>query len=570
MAYIEPNTIVKFLREVPLDPDYENTLYFSSISEQTNYFYTKPGIQLDKQSYQRKNRGWIRVGWNADAFGDSVIENLYRSSYMMFKNTNFENKWFYAFVDRVEYVNNNTVDVQYHIDVMQTWHFDYTFNQCFIERQHVTNDNVGANTLPENLETGPYICDRPPYNTLLGETVYGGDFKYTPGLMLVTTFVQDPNDPDQFEYQEGRVIRGWGDMGKYFSGVDMQTYSLSNADIGELNAFLEAICEDEAKAGGVLSLSMIPLSLVHPQGQDYSYNDILFTRPTSLGTYTPRNKKLLTNPYNFMYVTNNQGQTGEFYWENGYNIGYLEFRMWANFSSNPAILCAPVEYKLQSGGNYDEMLTVSGFPMCAWTYDAFRAWCAQNQGTIVATGLTILGQWARAAISGVEARDAANNARMPGLTPRARTAAAAESLDAFNRHINELSRAGVATAFAVGTYYDHSRQPPQSVGNNNGNLLYQSSLMTFSFYRKYIKPEYARIIDSYFDMYGYAVHTVGIPNRAARPCYTYIKTIGCSLEATIPADDLKDIQEIYNNGIRFWKPSAVFGNYDPAVNNNAV
>lgn len=562
MAYIEPNTEVRFLHDVPLDPDYENTLYFDNREQQANYFLNRTKHTFTNQSYQRKNRGWLRVGFPADVYGGSVIKDLYNSTYMMFKNSNYENKWFYAFVDKVEYVNNNTVDVQYHIDVMQTWHFDYVLNQCFIERQHVTNDNVGANTVPEQLEHGPYIYDRPPYKTILGDDVLGGDFKYTPGILLATTF-----DPSTHGYMPGRVIRGWGDMGRYFSGIWYTTFDLSLNDITELNNFLEETTTNEALRDGIISMSMIPLSLVHPQGDDYSFNDILFTRPDSLGNYTPRNKKLLTNPYNFLYVTNNQGNNAEYYWEDSYNIGNIEFRVWANYATTPAMLGAPVEYKTESHtGNYDEMLTVNNFPLCAWTNDAFKAWLAQNAGTIAAGALSLAAGWTTALMGG----GMLNTITGAGSTPY--IGMHSGEAPAFNDSASFIPSTGLigATLGAVGQVFDHSRRPPQSAGNSNGNLIYQASLMTFSFYRKFIKPEYARIIDSYFDMYGYAVHKVGTPSRMTRRCYTYLKTIGCCIEGDIPSEDKAAIQALYNNGIRFWRHTAVFGNYDPSVNNNQV
>ena len=573
MAYIFPNTTVKFLDNVPLDPEYENTLYFDNPNEQYNYFNNRAFLSLNNNSYTRVTDGVMRIGWVADQYGGSVISELYNCNYLMFRNTNFENRWFYAFVLKVEYVNNNTVDVAFMIDVMQTWHFDYVFNECMIERQHVTNDTPGAHTLPEQLETGPYTGDRPPYMPISGTTpVTGGDFKYTPGLMLTTTFIQDPSDPDQFQYAPGRIISGFGEMGKYFSGVDMETFPITTAGIADLNDFLSHIVGDEAKAAGVLAISMIPLSLVDPQGGDYGYNDILFTRPSSLGTYTPRNKKLLTYPYNFLYVTNNQGNSAEFWWENSNNIGYLTFRVWANYSTNPAILAAPIEYKTPSGGNYDEMLTVTGFPMCAWSYDSYKAWLAQNSGTIAATTGAVFIQWVRAAVTGVNARDIKEeNDLFNALRNRTKSSRQVkDEMRAFETHVDSVSTAAIATFYALGQLYDHSRKPPQSAGNSNGNLQYQAGLMTFSFFRKFIKREYAEIIDKYFDMYGYKINTVGIPNRNARRCYTYVKTIGCNVHGSLPADAERQINAIFDNGIRFWKPNATFGNYNPSVNNNTL
>ena len=40
----------------------------------------------------------------------------------------------------------------------ETWAFDYDIKSSFVEREHTNNDTVGANTQPENLEKGEYIC----------------------------------------------------------------------------------------------------------------------------------------------------------------------------------------------------------------------------------------------------------------------------------------------------------------------------------------------------------------------------------------------------------------------------
>ena len=59
----------------------------------------------------------------------------------------------------------------------------------------------------------------------------------------------------------------------------------------------------------------------------------------------------------------------------------------------------------------------------------------------------------------------------------------------------------------------HELIPPQSRGNlNAGDVITASGKNTFHFYKMSIKQEYARIIDNYFDMFGYKVNTVKIPN----------------------------------------------------------
>ena len=69
------------------------------------------------------------------------------------------------------------------------------------------------------------------------------------------------------------------------------------------------------------------------------------------------------------------------------------------------------------------------------------------------------------------------------------------------------------------------------------------------------------MLDSYFDMFGYAVKQHGVPNMNARPNWTFVKTIGCSVGGNIPADDASKIEDIFNRGIRFWKNHNNIGNY---------
>ena len=149
--YIEPNTTIRVLKNVPLDNSYEHTLYFANKTAQTNYFMGLTKHPLVNQSYQRVQKGVARVQIKA--------EDLYDCNYIMFQNTNFGDKWFYAFITGVEYVNNIVSEITFEIDVMQTWYFDYTLQKCYVEREHSVTDNIGENIVTEPVDLGAIICD---------------------------------------------------------------------------------------------------------------------------------------------------------------------------------------------------------------------------------------------------------------------------------------------------------------------------------------------------------------------------------------------------------------------------
>lgn len=111
--YIAPNSEVRFLKNVPLTKKYLHTIYFANKSAQTNYFTSKTKLAEEKVSYQRANLGEIRV--------ERTTAELYDVNYMMFKNESYENKWFYAFVDEIIYINDRTTAIRYTQDPLQTW-----------------------------------------------------------------------------------------------------------------------------------------------------------------------------------------------------------------------------------------------------------------------------------------------------------------------------------------------------------------------------------------------------------------------------------------------------------------
>lgn len=148
--FIEPNTNIRILKNVPLDNTYKHTIYFDSATAQTNYFIGLTKHNLSQQTYQRVQKGKARVGLNA--------ELLYDCNYMMFQNASFGTKWFYAFITGVEYVNNAVSEITFEIDVMQTWFFDYDLGNNYVVRQHSHSDVIGENITAEPVEVGEIEC----------------------------------------------------------------------------------------------------------------------------------------------------------------------------------------------------------------------------------------------------------------------------------------------------------------------------------------------------------------------------------------------------------------------------
>ena len=108
-------TNVRLLNNIPFSNDYKHTRWFTSKSSQTNYFTTKPVVHsMSQANFQRiDGRHYVRV--------NQSIDDLWNVNYLMFQNASYNNKWFYAFVTKLEYKNSNLTHVHFEIDVLQTW-----------------------------------------------------------------------------------------------------------------------------------------------------------------------------------------------------------------------------------------------------------------------------------------------------------------------------------------------------------------------------------------------------------------------------------------------------------------
>ena len=125
---------------IPTDKTYNHVLRFQSDSSRFNYFTSKSVLHLTNYTYQRLDR-YLSVGVNA--------ETIEPCNYIVFQNADFSSKWYYAFIDRVEYVANETSRIYFTIDVMQTWFNQVTLQPCFIERSHTNTDEIGDNIINE-------------------------------------------------------------------------------------------------------------------------------------------------------------------------------------------------------------------------------------------------------------------------------------------------------------------------------------------------------------------------------------------------------------------------------------
>ena len=144
------DTEVYFCKNTKLYPGSEDTYYFASESTRQSFFIGKSSgaLHVTALSFQRKDRK-MRV-----EIADSDLEPC---DYLMFKNGSYYNKWFYAFITDVEYVNDNVSEVTFEIDPLQTWLPSLTLGNQFKERETTPTDSFADHKADEGLGVGQRI-----------------------------------------------------------------------------------------------------------------------------------------------------------------------------------------------------------------------------------------------------------------------------------------------------------------------------------------------------------------------------------------------------------------------------
>lgn len=529
---IRPTTIVKLFSGVPLNNTYTDTLYFSSLTAQSSYFAgLTPVKTFTSQMYQRVNKGQFEANCKAD--------DIYNCNYMAFQNSGFGNKWFYAFINSIEYINNNNSLVSFEIDVMQTWMFDYDLKRCFIERQHSVGDAIGGNILPEPVELGEYVFDvsNGNYNTSLPYDKLFPQMDQNAILIMCS-------EPYFDDWQWGNVYDNVY-SGCYLYAVDA-TSNYAEIDIRTMIYYFTQ------KPECILNMYMCPKFLLPAKENNYArLTDVpddtmssaltgMYEAPSnddSFGGYVPKNKKLYTYPYNFFHIDDGNGNSLKLRYE-FFSNNRPQVKVEGCITTPIQVRLTPYNYKgtvetpIQDPTDpsfhrvecRSEFLTIANYPLCSWNYDTYRAWVAQNSVPMLLNS---------------NAQDFGNllTGNFSGILKNA------------TQNISNWYRASIMGDTCKGNY-------------NSGNVNFSTTRNNFFGGRCHITMDYAIMIDNFFSMYGYAYNKLGIPNTHSRPHWNYVKTVGAKIIGECPADDIKKICDIYDNGITFWKNASEVGNYN--------
>lgn len=552
---ISPQTNL-FLLKNKLTLDYKNQLTFASKQDQFNYFYNLPKIEIDNISYQRKD-SIIRF--------PEHIDNLIEYNYCMYQNENYGNKWFYAFIVNMRYINDNMTEITIATDVFQTWQFDIEFKESFVEREmiNVIDDVAGANLLNEGLETGEFkISGTAELSELMP--------------VAVIAYTRNPYDDGLTNQQPsalGVQVNGIPN-GMYFCVCSF--YYLQGV-LGEINS--------KAHGDAIMTIFTIPaFALIGfnnwtlediTEGLGVMWwvvNDIkapkhtinLVSTPSTLDGYTPRNQKLRTYPFMYLGFNPTNGNSKIYRYEDFQN-GTPIFDMYSEINQNPTVCFIPQNYRGSNGDGMSDLVTLQGYPTLGWITEYYNTWLAQNSN-IINLKMEREQMNYEYNVAGQKAGQVGQLVGAVGSVISGNYGAAAQS--SVNLGIEQGMMGQTEMNHFYNIYDMMAQKEKQAMLPNQGSLagsnatLLGYDLMDNNIFTRYtIKRQYAERIDKFFDMFGYMTNKIKIPNLNNRPKWNYIKTEGANILGNIPQLDLQLIKNMFDNGVTLWHDTNTFLDY---------
>ena len=566
MADFQPSGIFR-IGQVPFDDSYKHTMWFDSASAQNNFMSGRMWSNFTENDYTYiRHNNSVKVPVNR--------EQIYNANYCMFQNRNYGNKWFYAFVVSVNYINENTSEIVMELDVMQTWLFDWTRARCFVEREHVSNDAIGAHTNPEpDMPLRYYTMDRK-------------EIRFTDMTIIVQRSATDqpiagswlfPNEP------ASKGVNG-GIYGGVFNGCQYWAADVLSEQATHVVTKYFARMQEAGAGDAIANVYMVPKRFMRggsgtntgqaledssspmPNGTAVSNS-----RPSTLNGYTPKNNKMFCYPYCFCRISDNNGATSDLLYEMWSDS--MTIRYEGTMEPSGECFAYPLDYQGVSK-NYNAGINFSCAVQCSWPYSAYKNWASQNTLSNALTFGINAAMMVMPAAKGVGTAAKSLGAGARWLAKRGGQAnadrvAAATARTAARRGASAASEGAGGLSMAAGAYgmanqvgeWDRmSRQPDTVRGSASGNGIYSGGMLGFNIEQVAVTYEYAQIADEFMSMYGYQVDLVKVPNFHSRQSWNYVKTSNACMRGAIPSDDIAAINSILDSGITFWHTAAV-GDY---------
>lgn len=515
---------------------------------------------------------------------DSVFNDMYRSGetkppILDWASTDF----IYAFITNLEYINANATRVYFAVDKFTTYCRDIQYKECLIEREH---DDEGKQFYYDFVnEDFQYDVDEKTYEI----------YKFT--MSTISLIICEGDISKKYFPKDTSSI---GAASEYSNKVSCSIFGVpsSYAIYPVLNDNISTFLTHASEVGNADLIKAIV-------GVPYGYNDFISDISDELSSNgVPRKLKydntdnnfvvrklvnvLETNDLPYKYLSSITAKTltktitfslptGNKPIRNNKTLSYINIGIYGNdtitykthwlksnkvtfkFIPTQIVPAFNIAIYIQDGDGIDELTLLTNYTVSIdlmqyqFSYDTYLQNLANETVNIntkkyiqssnyikaILTSAIILGSIAAAPVSAGASL---------GLGLSAVGTMAAGSFNYANDE--EKIKNSIAQTGADKTITSSSLP---------WNTKYTLGCLGFYLTVSYPNHTYITMIDDYFSAYGYKTNRFGKPRfitgaNGNRKYYNYIKTTNCNYILNRPFEDINEIRQLFNNGVRMWTP----------------
>ena len=564
----EPISEIQLIKCPALSPTYRDSYYFKGVdasarrSAQTHFFDSLSPKTLSKSQVTRISNNQVKVPF--------PVEEIREYNYMCITNQKYDettgdeptDRRFYCFIMNVEYVSKMCTLITFKVDVIQTYICDAGIKESFVERCHADSDNLFEHRELEPFSVSNYTVDE----TLFREVDFYAVIGVVAGVMVDTdgdgtAEYTVPSSVYRFGIDNTTTEQVVPVGGSYFifrlnSSVYPTDYAHWTAFMLSLSAHIDSIFDyfivpKEAFTRNFNSVvnHRIPEVLYGQAEDDWDIINIIPTLSDNISGYTPDNKKLYNYPFCMLKIISANGGSLELKFEEfeglDDNTPTAKCRLEGGWFGGGALTLYPKKYEIDSDvANRNYALPLSGFPVCPYKTDYYKQYMANKFGAdATQSSVNAVASLVTTGLLAVAA---------PALAPIAGAHAVGTILTNFGN--------------VVGDKIEASKKPNQMLNNNNSpNTSLHNTKFGYIAQRISLSKPEAEVMDNYFTMFGYALNKIinvrTYMENSKRSKFFYIKTMGFNVQGNMPCDYKTEFDDIFNNGITFWKTTADVGDY---------
>lgn len=566
-----PDTVVKLLKNVPLDSTYTDTRWFTSAGAQQAFFNGKVKKTYTGLTYQRVNNSVAQPRGPLTCRVPDIADNLYDCNYMMFQNSFYGSKWFYAFIKQVNYINPNNTEIVYEIDYLQTFMMEIEIKPSYVVREHASSveDKPFANLTPEPITVTNWIDDLGDSSRYRWDLSLTGDV----GDKIIVAVI--PND------LISSILVGFKSamFSGIFSGAKYKVFTSAS----EVDAFIDKAAALNA-ADAIVSVFMAPGAPAESDAPTYvNVNTGIDTTKEVFSNakgkqYKIKNKKLLNGQFTRIMAMSDTGEQQIYYPENLYGGDVLKGRVAIIYGPEFEMFFRP-DYILPSS-NLSSANYGLGFTQnlqCTWNGNGVLGKTIRNcviggaalliggaaigaagaagaiAGSAGGTGLAVQGTSAIAGIGDAMAVQGGMMGAGRAIAGAAQSSAGRAALMSYNIADNVPQIRRFVNMLAGG-------ERNQKYTSGSSTATFAMGMHGFDFRRQCADLDTLEKIDTFFDMFGYAVNKVKVPNTQTRQCWNYVQLDTPCIVGSVPVQGMNRIKQAFSDGIRLWHVDEV-GDY---------